>query len=372
MRNIELDSLRKYIKFIVLFLLAAALLWWFARSLNWEEVKATLARANIWLLILAASCVCFGYLVRAFRWRTLLAPLTHANLRELFATTTIGFSAVFLLGRMGEIVRPVALPLREKNVSPSMSFVTIGLERICDMMAVVVVFAINLIWFRAPAGRTAEEFAVVQKAGLILFGLVAVGIISLLLFRAWSRAIVGFFEKLLARLSFIPRRLSNLLLGMLKHLAEALGILVDWRELAMLVLWTSLLWTAVSVATWLVLKAFHLPFGFSDALFVMGWALVGSLVPTPGGAAGAFHEATARGLIFLNLDRNESAAIAIIMHLVYFAPATLFGFYYFLRGDVSLSRLKELITSDDAEHLLEAKDATGEKGKEQAGESLGA
>ncbi|MEJ7700274.1 MAG: hypothetical protein WKF71_11600 [Pyrinomonadaceae bacterium] len=34
----------------------------------------------------------------------------------------------------------------------------------------------------------------------------------------------------------------------------------------------------------------------------MGWAAIGSVVPTPGGAAGAFHAATAGGLIFLGVD----------------------------------------------------------------------
>jgi hypothetical protein len=62
---------------------------------------------------------------------------------DLFAATTIGFSAVFLVGRAGEFVRPVVLPMRDPRVRPSASLVTILVERIYDMTAVALMFAIN-------------------------------------------------------------------------------------------------------------------------------------------------------------------------------------------------------------------------------------
>jgi uncharacterized membrane protein YbhN (UPF0104 family) len=102
-----------------------------------------------------------------------------------------------------------------------------------------------------------------------------------------------------------------------------------------------------------VILAFGLPFGLKETIFVMGWSLVGSLVPTPGGAAGAFHAATAAGLIFLNRPPNEAAAVSILLHLVAFAPAVVWGLYYFLRGDVSFKRLQRLATTEEIEHAIE-------------------
>jgi hypothetical protein len=85
----------------------------------------------------------------------------------------------------------------------------------------------------------------------------------------------------------------------------------------------------------------------------MGWALVGSLVPTPGGAAGAFHAATAAGLIFLGVTRDKAAAVSIVMHLVDFGPALFFGLYYLLRGDISLARLRSRASTEAVEHAVE-------------------
>ena len=66
--------------------------------------------------------------------------------------TTVGFGAVFLFGRAGEVVRPAVLTLHDRRVRPARSFVTIVVERLYDMVAVVVLFAANLLWFPAPAG----------------------------------------------------------------------------------------------------------------------------------------------------------------------------------------------------------------------------
>jgi uncharacterized protein (TIRG00374 family) len=345
--------LRKYLKFVALLLLAAIILWLFARNLNWAEVKESLSRADWRLLAVAGAIICVGYMVRAFRWRTLLAPITPSSLRELFAATTMGFSAIFLLGRAGEVVRPIVLPLRDPRVRPGASFVTIMVERLCDMMAVALVFAVNLLWFRAPAGREAD-YAYVRKAGLVLLLVIAFGIIILALFKRHSQSVIAWFEKRLNSWNFVPKKVAQAITGLLENLARALSVFVNVRELAATIGWTALLWLAVTATTFLVMKAFGMQPGFRDSLFIMGWALVGSLVPTPGGAAGGFHATTKYGLTtFLGVEENQAAAIAIVMHLAYFAPAVIFGVYYFFTSDISIARLRQMAAPEAVEHAVE-------------------
>ncbi len=149
-------GLRKYLKFTILTLVAVAVLWWFGRDLDWVGVRAALERSDWRFIAAAVALVCVIYLVRAFRWRTFLAPLARdVSLRELFAATTVGFGAIFLVGRAGEVLRPAFLSLRERRVDAGASFVTIGVERIYDMSAIVVLFAANLLVFRAPGGGDA-------------------------------------------------------------------------------------------------------------------------------------------------------------------------------------------------------------------------
>ncbi len=123
-------------------------------------------------------------------------------------------------------------------------------------------------------------------------------------------------------------------------------MLVNVAELLETIGWTALLWFGIAAANLLVMRAFHLQVGLGETIFVLGWSLVGSLVPTPGGAAGAFHAATAAGLLFLGIKKETAAALSIVLHLVDFGPALLFGLFYFVRGDLSLSKLRTMISPE--------------------------
>src|SRR5687767_2339732 len=170
------DQLRKNVKFILLFLFAALIIWFFGRNLDWHEVSQSLRKANAWYLSYAVLIICFGYLLRAIRWRVLLEPITPASLKELFATTTVGFAAIFLIGRAGELVRPMWLPMRDRRVRPSAALVTLGLERIFDLAAIACFFAVNLLWFTPPAGRE-SEFEYVATIGVLMLLAVVLGFV---------------------------------------------------------------------------------------------------------------------------------------------------------------------------------------------------
>jgi uncharacterized membrane protein YbhN (UPF0104 family) len=286
-----------------------------------------------------------AYFVRAFRWGALLKPLSAARFSDLFAATTIGFSGVFLVGRAGEFVRPVVLSMRDPRVRPSASIVTIVVERIYDMSAVALMFAINLIWFKPPFAVDIP-FDRIRNAGWGLLGATILGIVFLIWFRWKSSVVTGFFERLFTSWSFIPRKVSDLVLRLLEQLAQALRVLVNLTELFETIGWTALLWLGVAVANLLVMHAFHLKVGLGATIFVLGWSLVGSLVPTPGGAAGAFHAATAAGLLFLGVKKETAAALSIVLHLVDFGPAVLFGVFYVIRGDLSLTKLRTMISPE--------------------------
>jgi hypothetical protein len=353
------SNTRKYVEFLALCILAIAILWWFGRNLNWIEVREAVADANWYLLAAAVLVVCLIYLLRAIRWGVLLAPIRVAKLNDLFIATTVGFGALFVFGRMGEVVRPVVLPMRDPQIRPSASLVTIMIERIYDLLAVVVVFGASLLWLTPPANLVAE-FDRVRIVGLVLLGAVLAGVFALAVFRKNAARVTSWARQLLESRRIIPARLTKAVVRLLEQLALALRVLVNARELAVTIGWTALIWFGIAAANLLVLRAFGLEFGFTETVFVMGWALVGSLVPTPGGAAGAFHAATAGALIFLGIAKETAAGVSIVMHLVDFGPALAFGLVYVIRGDINLERLRTLTSPEAVEHAVEDNDVLPE------------
>jgi uncharacterized protein (TIRG00374 family) len=347
-----LGKYRKYLEFAALLVLAVGIIWLFGRGLDWGQVKLAVERSNWRLIILASGVVLLAYLWRAMRWQAFLAPLTKASLREVWIATTVGFGAVLLVGRAGEVVRPVVLPMRDKRVRPAAAFVTIMIERLYDTMTVVLIFAVNLLWLE-PTKGSAADFARARTVGFLLVGFLAVAIGLLIWFKRRSKSAIGWLDQRIKARSPVKSRLKRALLSTLDQLATALSVLSNARQLTISIGWSLLLWFTIAIANLLVCRAFGLAFGMSQILFVLGWSMVGSAVPTPGGAAGAFHAATGAALVILHVPREQAAATAIILHLVDFAPAALFGLFYFLRGDINMARLRALISASAVEHAVE-------------------
>lgn len=344
--------MRKYLKFIILLAITALILWFFVRNLDWQQVSISLRSADPLWLLAASAIICLGYFLRAVRWHVLLKPITDSSIRELFATTTVGFTAIFLIGRAGEIVRPMWLPMRDRRVRPGAAVVTIGMERVFDLASLIAFFSVSLIWFQTRAGHEAE-YAYIRLVGNALFAVAVFFIIFLIVYERRSGPIIAWFSRITDR-KFIPTRIRAIVLGLMRQLATSLKVLASLKEILWVSFWTLLLWFAISVPTWMVLHAFGLPLNFVDSIFVMGVASMGSLVPTPGGAAGAFHAATAGSLLLLGVGQDVAAAVSIIMHLVYFAPAVVFGLYYLVRGDISVERFRSLLSSENAEREIES------------------
>lgn len=346
------NRLRHNLKFIVFCLLAVAVLVWFGWGLDWAEAAEAMRRAD-WPMVAAAVClVWLTYLIRAFRWRALLAPLApRASLREAFVATTVGFSAIFLVGRaVGEVLRPAFLALRDPEVKTGPAFVTIAVERVFDMAFVVILFAANLLFLRLP-GVDEGVGARVRDAGLALLVAVLAGLAVLAYVRRHTAAATGWLDARLERRPAPVRRVGKVLTGLLAQAAHTLDVLAGGRALAVAVGWTAALWATIAAANMLVLRAFGLDVGVSETVFVLGWSLVGSLVPTPGGGAGTYHAATAYGLIaYLGAPETTAKAAVIVLNLVVFGSALFFGVYYFLRSGVGLAGLRGLAHAEKSEH----------------------
>jgi uncharacterized protein (TIRG00374 family) len=336
---------RKFLEFIALLLLAIAIIWWFGRKLDWAQVKGAIA-ASDWRLILAAGFVLLiAYFWRAMRWRAFLAPLTKASLSEIWIATCVGYAAVLTLGRAGEVVRPLVLPMRDRRVRPAASFVTIMIERVYDSITVLLLFAVNLVIFTPASSES--EFARARLIGFAFVGALFLFVASLIVFRWRSKQVIGWLDRKIHPDARVLGRLKRGIINLLQQLATALGVLTSAKELAITIGWSLALWGSVAAGNLIVFRAFGLPFGVSETLFVLGWSMIGSVIPTPGGAAGAFHAVTGGALILLGVPREQAAAVAIVVHLVDFLPAALFGLFYFLRGDVTLSRLRLMMSATD-------------------------
>lgn len=333
----------KKLKPLVIIVLAIGLAYWFARGIDWATVGAHWRKANIWLLIIGALLISSTLIMRAVRWIWFLKPISEASFRDALEATVIGFACIFLLGRAGDVVRPLMLSLRTR-IKASATIATILIERVFDMTAVGALFAVNLLFIELPPDSPLS-IEKLRLTGLLMLCAMVLGIGLLVLLRLRAQFVLGAFEKLFG---WLPKKILGFCLGLLAHLADGLAVLLDMKALFATVGHTILIWGAIALSYWFVVRGFGLEFSASQIIFVLGAGLVGSLIPTPGGSAGAFHVAAQKGFMALDVEQNLAASIAIAVHFISFGSPFVWALFYLLRTDISLGQIRTMMSGQES------------------------
>lgn len=315
--------------------LTILLLWWFIRDLDPEALQHAVTHANPWLLLLAVATTIQTYVLRAARWQILLAPLGAVPFGPAFRTTVIGFTATFLIpGRVGEVLRPYLLA-KEQHLSASAAFATVIVERVLDLLAVLILFAVALPFLPIDVGPNVELTGLLAGvAALVGFGILT--------------ACAGHPERLGAlvdRLTgWLPGRLPLAIGNFARKFAEGLSVLRDVGALARTLAWSLALWVSICLGIWLVTRAFGLEMPFLGSFLVVMYLVVGVSVPTPGGAGG-FH-VMYKWAVTEHFHASPEAAVAAgtILHLVSFVPVAILGFWFLHRAGLTLGSLKTMNT----------------------------
>ncbi len=322
---------------LVVAALTVALLWWFVKDLSLDELRNAFATANLWLIAAAVLTTLQTYLIRAWRWQVMLAPIGTVRFGPAFRTTIIGFTATFLLpARVGEVLRPYLLAKQER-LSVSATFATIIVERALDLTAVLLLFACSMPFLGVDVGaetRWAGGLAAVAA-------LVGLGVLF---------ACAGHPERLgllVDRLTgWLPTRIAAALGAFARRFAEGLGVMRDPAALIKTMAWSVLLWISICLGIWLVTLAFGLTMPFAGAFLVVMYLVVGVAAPTPGGAGG-FHVMYKLAVTqYFAAGADAAAAAAIMLHLVSFVPVAILGFVFMWQDGLTLGSLKRMNTKE--------------------------
>ena len=133
--------MRSHVRTIAIVVLALGLIGLFLREVDLRGVASEIARARPGWLILSVVSMYVNLAIRALRWRYLLEPLGHTSFANSFRATTVGFAARGLLpAAASEFVRPYFLS-RHEAVSATGAFATVILERLLDMLTMLLLLA---------------------------------------------------------------------------------------------------------------------------------------------------------------------------------------------------------------------------------------
>src|SRR5690606_13511152 len=311
------------------------LLYFFFRQADLGGVWRALLGAHPGLLALAVAVTAQTYIVRTWRWQILLAPITPLPFTPVFRATVVGFTTSFLLpARAGELIRPWMLS-RETGVSASAAFATVIVERLFDLVAVLVLF---VIWRVLPVPAGTHEIEGVTPAA-VLAGVMAVAALAVTFLLAGHSERMEPLATRLARV--LPVRAATAIVGFMQQFARGLAIMRRPGPIVASLGLSLVLWASIGLTTWLTSRAFDITFPYAASFLLSLFLVVGVAVPTPGGVGG-FHAAYSFAVTRLfDATGEQAVACAIVLHAVSFVPVTLVGIVIMARAGLSIQRDRE-------------------------------
>src|SRR4030095_13826241 len=173
---------RKLLVLLSLGLIATVLYRMVGVDFDWSLFLASLWKVKPWWFIASMLITFVTYVSRAFRWQVLLNPVKPVRIGPLFNTNLLGFTGIFVLGRAGEVIRPLWLK-RSEQIPLTASFATIIVERFVDSLMLVAFFGWALIAVEVPE-KAHGPLALMKSAAWMMVVASIAAIIFLFIFRS--------------------------------------------------------------------------------------------------------------------------------------------------------------------------------------------
>jgi len=226
-------------------------------------------------------------------------------------------------------------------------------ERILDTASTLVIAALALLLIKsgAESRETAGRFVPAFQAAGALLGIGVLGAIGFLIFLRVRGT------------SLLEKRLGPWLnahnwkarvAGVLMGFARGVQTIRTWGDLALAAVYSALHWVLVLFVYEWVIRAFGggvAEFRLGDAMLVMAFSLVGSIVQLPGIGGGS---QLASILVFtkvFGIEPELATALAIVIWVITFAAVAVVGLPILLHQGLSLAKLKEMAEHETLDSL---------------------
>lgn len=293
---------------------------------------------------LALACVFAAatYYGRALRWAVLIRPVQpHPSMRNLFSATVIGFTAITLLGRPGEFVRPYLIAAKEK-VSFSSQLAAWLLERIYDLLIALLVFGFALSHIRGSNVTVGPNLSwVLTFGGRFVAVTCILCLVAMLLVTHFAETAR---RRLLDALRFLPERYFARTEKLVNAFIEGGGSARTLRGMLLLSGYTVLEWVIIAACYLCVTKAFGpvLHFSLVDILIYMGFVAFGAIVQIPGVGGGVQVVSILVLTELFGIPLEVATSVAMLIWIVTFVVVVPPGLLLALHEGLNWTRLKEI------------------------------
>jgi uncharacterized protein (TIRG00374 family) len=279
-------------------------------SLGWRALR----RSDYWWILVALVVFGLGNVARGLRWRSLFARGRRPLVPTVINAMMVGYLYNNIMpARAGEAARVLVLTQRSTS-APVELLGTVVLERLYDVLAILVIFFAAESWLPHVSWFSAAALAAIVLAALIATAAILLAVYGdrpvRLLLRPLRRFELFSGERLDQTIDEVIHGLSGL-----RHPALALEAFG----------WTIAAWLLTALCAYVVTMAFHLHLPYACGILVSVAIGAGMILPSAPAAVGVFEGATLIALKAYHVPHSSALPYALVLHLVNFVPFVLVG-----------------------------------------------
>jgi len=308
------------------------------RKFDWDIFGQSLEQLNWWKILGAVLLVYLADGLRAVRWAIFLKPVKKVSVWSLVPAQFIGFAGLALLGRPGEIIRPLVIA-RRTGLSFSSQFAVWTVERIFDISAVTVIVAADLLFSGTLQTFTDKQYNIMRALGAVLILIV----VSLLFFAisVWRNGeqIAAWVQR---KVSHKPH-MAHHFAAKIRLFSAGLHTIHDVSSFIGIGVISLVIWLLVAFAYYAVLQAYAdetiYTMTFVYGIILMAFSVAGGVLQLPV-VGGGSQLSTIKALYSLfNTPQELATSCGIMLWLVTFVSVAPLGLLLARVEHVSLRKL---------------------------------
>jgi uncharacterized protein (TIRG00374 family) len=279
----------------------------------------------------------FTYVLRAVRWRIFLKPVKNTTTARLIAPQFVGFAALALLGRAGEMIRPYIIAKKERLTFTSQVAVW-GVERIFDMGAFAVLLALS---FLSPDLRALPFYHGLRQAAFALIVLVGGLCVGAFLVRRRGERVAQFLHGLFV--GFAPT-FAHHLREKVRSFSAGLATIHDLGSALQLAGVSLLMWVLVAFDYYAVTHAYPgelRSLTLAHQVVLMGSTMVGSMLQLPAVGGGSQLAAISMLNSGFGIEKELAVSCGILLWAITFMSVIPMGLLLARREHVSVRAVAE-------------------------------
>ncbi len=278
------------------------------KTFDWAMFWSRTEHVN-WLYIFYGFAFTYiAYALRAVRWRIFLKPVHKTTTMRLLAPQFVGFAALALLGRAGEMIRPYIIAKKERLTFTSQMAVW-GVERIFDMGAFAIMLAVS---FLSPELHGLAFYPQLREASFALMGLIVALIVGIVIVRRSGERVAQFLHDRFA--GFAPKLARHLREKVLSF-SHGLETIQDLASAVQLTAVSLLMWVLIMFAYYAITHAYPelRSMTLAREVVLMGSSMVGSMLQLP--AVGGGSQLATIGMLSAGFHVEHELAVSCGMML---------------------------------------------------------